>query len=105
MKSLKDTISESMQINESAPMVVLAQADLDQLDISVSNGVKVFASQDPDSGTLLLYAMKNAMEFLNKYNLSFDSVSEMSKAAGKMNSLKIGASWSHPRLGEFIRVY
>lgn len=108
MKSLKDTISESMQINESAPMVVLAQADPDQLDISVANGVKVFATPDPDSGSVIISAVKDSAEFLKKtFGASelYDNPKDLAKAAKELDRTKVGGKWSWSGLDFMIRVY
>lgn len=108
MKSLKDTISESIQINESAPMFVMAQYDSSRMDICVSNGVKVFATPDPDSGSFILSAVKDQTEFLQKTFADselYENPKDLAKAAKELDRTKVGEKWSWSGLDFMIRVY
>jgi len=108
MKSLKDTITESMQLNESSPMIVMAQSDSDRMDICVSNGVKVFATPDPDSGSFIISAVKDPVEFLQKTFADselYEDPKDLAKAAKELDRTKVGEKWSWSGLDFMIRVY
>lgn len=97
-----------MKINESAPMIVMAQSDSDTMDISVANGVKVFATPDSDSGSFILSAVKDPAEFLQKTFAGSElneNPKDLAKAAKELERAKVGEKWSWPGLDFMIRVY
>lgn len=112
MKSLRDTLNENMQVNESTELLkfigtVVEIANIySTTDLVPQAGTKVFANLDKKTRGVTLNTIKDSFEFIRtEYGGRFNTDKDIASAAKDLDNTKVGEKWSIGGTVLMIRLY